>query len=52
MTGEAFHASHLASPRPFFVVRQATTRHPCVYMMPWPIFQPMILAYVVTGGNI
>ena len=20
-------------------------------MMPWPIFQPMILAYVVTGGN-
>jgi len=20
-------------------------------MTPWPIFQPMILAYVVTGGN-
>ena len=35
----------------FFVVEQTTTRPPCVHMAPWPIFQPMILAYVVTGGN-
>jgi hypothetical protein len=41
----------LRPQRPFFVVGQATTRHPCAYMTSWPIFQPMVLADFVTGGN-
>jgi hypothetical protein len=41
------HGSHY----PFFVVGHTTTRPPCVYMTPWPIFQPLVLAYIVAGGN-
>src|SRR5215475_13377907 len=37
--------------RPYFVAGQATTRHPCVYMHPWPIFPPMVLANFITDGN-
>jgi len=38
-------------PTPFFVVFLTATRHPCVSMTLWPIFQPVVLASFVTGGN-
>src|SRR5207249_527930 len=40
------------SPPPhFFVVFPTTTRHQCAHMTPRPIFQPVVLASFVTGGN-